>query len=134
MFMKCQNKHNNETHSLVNDCENETYLQNFKANIHTHHISTLTHTSYIIRIPQTIESFGQFLKKRQKWWNSIERKGSMRRILGVRLRLFPIFLTYRVRFFLGECGTNGDKGWKCKILGVRLRLFPIFLTCRARFL
>ena len=75
-----------------------------------------------------------FSRSGKKWWNSIERKGSMRRILGVRLRLFPIFLTYRVRFFLRERGTNGDKGWKCKILGVRLRLFPIFLTCRARFL
>ena len=45
-FTKCQNKHNNETHSLINDCENETYLQNFKTNIHTHHIFTFTHFIY----------------------------------------------------------------------------------------
>ena len=87
VLTKCQNKHNNGAHSLANGCgSGHIVLTKFQSK-HTH-----SHTLiYIIRIPQTIESFGQFLKKRQKWWNSIERKGSMRRILGVRLCLFRFF-------------------------------------------
>ena len=58
-FTKCQNKHNNETHSLINEYENEYIILIKFQNKHTHsHIFI-----YIIKILQTIESFDQFLKK-----------------------------------------------------------------------